>query len=44
MNLWISMLIQHFLLTCFYLVVCVVDVLNEASDRRLHQYEKCELP
>lgn len=31
-------------ITCFYLVVCVIDVLNETGDRRLHQYEECELP
>lgn len=35
-------------LTCcinlFYLVVCVVDVLNEASNRRLHQDEESKFP
>lgn len=28
----------------FYLVMCVVDVLNEACDGRFHQHEECELP
>lgn len=36
--------LQHFLFICSYLIVCVVDVLNEASDRGLHQYKECELP
>lgn len=41
---WISMLIHYFLSTPFYLVMCVVDVLNEACDGRLHQHEERELP
>ena len=32
------------LMNLFYLIMCVVDVLNEACDGRLHQHEERELP
>ena len=31
-------------LLLFDLVVCVIDVLDEASDGRFHQHQECELP